>query len=94
MPDKHEVGGSSPLGPTNEAKETIKVQRRAKRPRAFVERVEQLKSAAKRSVRDDEFLRKQKAVVRHKHRHGVDFVPKILFWLRNHASGKCSLKTE
>ena len=40
MPDKHEVGGSSPLGPTKEVKERAEVQSRTERPRAFVERAE------------------------------------------------------
>ena len=43
MPDKHEVGGSSPLGPTKEVKERTEVQSRTERPRAFVERAEYLK---------------------------------------------------
>ncbi len=43
MPDKHEVGGSSPLGPTREVKERAEVQSRTERPRAFVERAEYLK---------------------------------------------------
>ena len=40
MPDKHEVGGSSPLGPTIKVKERAEVQSRTERPRAFVERAE------------------------------------------------------
>ena len=52
MPDKHEVGGSSPLGPTIKVKDKAKVESRIKRPRAFVERAEYLKGAKQRSVRD------------------------------------------
>ena len=37
MPDKHEVGGSSPLGPTTKPKGFAKVKIR-REPRAFLER--------------------------------------------------------
>ena len=39
MPDKHEVGGSSPLGPTTELKTLKKLKPVERRPRAFLERV-------------------------------------------------------
>ena len=38
MPDKHEVGGSSPLGPTSEVKDLAKTKYGTGRPRAFIER--------------------------------------------------------
>ena len=46
MPDKHEVGGSSPLGPTIKVKERTEAESRRERPRAFVERAEHFDSVA------------------------------------------------
>ena len=71
MPDKHEVGGSSPLGPTKEVKDLIKAWSRTKRPRAFVERAEYLKGTTQQSARDEKFFEKAEATARHKHRHVV-----------------------
>ena len=54
MPDKHEVGGSSPLGPTIKVKDKAKVESRIKRPRAFVEREQTRKGMEKQEGRDEE----------------------------------------
>ena len=44
MPDKHEVGGSSPLGPTIEFQDSSKLENTEERPRAFIERVTSFKA--------------------------------------------------
>ena len=44
MPDKHEVGGSSPLGPTKEFQDSLKLENTEERPRAFIERVPSIKA--------------------------------------------------
>ena len=54
MPDKHEVGGSSPLGPTTESKTLKKEKNSRGRPRAFVEREPTQKGGQKQEGRDDE----------------------------------------
>ena len=48
MPDKHEVGGSSPLGPTTKLKGFAKVKIR-REPRAFLERAPFQKGRCSRS---------------------------------------------
>ena len=73
MPDKHEVGGSSPLGPTNKVKERTEVQSRTERPRAFVERAEYPKGTKTVKRKGLTVQEKAEAPVRHKHRHGVYF---------------------
>ena len=54
MPDKHEVGGSSPLGPTTESKTLKKEKNSRGRPRAFVEREQTRKGMEKQEGRDEE----------------------------------------
>ena len=69
MPDKHEVGGSSPLGPTKEVKEKIKAVSRTKRPRAFVERAEYPKGTVTAKCKGRIVQEKAEETARHKHRH-------------------------
>ena len=71
MPDKHEVGGSSPLGPTKEVKERTEVQSRTERPRAFVERAEYPKGTVTVKRKGRRVQEKAVATARHKHRHVV-----------------------
>ena len=76
MPDKHEVGGSSPLGPTTESKTLQKNKIRRKRPRAFLERALSKRGVILQGERDAESLRSIKAPARDKHRHkAFDFHP-------------------
>ena len=71
MPDKHEVGGSSPLGPTREVKDKIKAVSRTERPRAFVERAEYLKGTETVKCKGRRVQENAEASARHKHRHVV-----------------------
>ena len=74
MPDKHEVGGSSPLGPTNKAKEKAEAKSRTERPRAFVERAEYVKGIRVAKGKGRRVQEKAKATARHKHRHEVNLL--------------------
>ena len=86
MPDKHEVGGSSPLGPTSRQKSATKQKKSAEIPRAFLERdVLQKRNRKKQGGRDakpKEETLKQAARDKHRHFHWsssalrVAFIPK------------------
>ena len=60
MPDKHEVGGSSPLGPTKEFQDSSKLENTEERPRAFIERKTSIKACV-RTVQGTESFGKPKA---------------------------------
>ena len=47
MPDKHEVGGSSPLGPTRVFQDSSKLENTEERPRAFIERKTSIKACVR-----------------------------------------------
>ena len=71
MPDKHEVGGSSPLGPTRKDKDSTRAKLSTRRPRAFVERAEYLNSNSEAKRKGLGVFERAEAPARHKHRHEV-----------------------